>query len=161
MSENRIRKTSAVQPHGAGGAGVWVDTATAGALPLRINPDGTTRDVGPIVVNLPAVAATASQWVMTAPVALELVSLRATWTTGSTSGTVKVVKAASGTAIGSGTDMSGTATLAGTANTPVSGTPSSTVASRQAAAGNQIGFVFAGTMTNLAGGVVTATFRQI
>jgi hypothetical protein len=98
---------------------------------------------------------------MTAPVALELVSLRATWTTGSTSGTVKVVKAASGTAIGSGTDMSGTATLAGTANTPVSGTPSSTVASRQAAAGNQIGFVFAGTMTNLAGGVVTATFRQI
>jgi hypothetical protein len=161
MSENRIRKTRNVQPYGPGSAGVWVDDSVSGVKALKLNPDGTTRDVGIIDVTLPGVvAATTSQWVTIAPCPLELIDVKATWTTGSTSGTVKVVKAASGTAIGSGTDMSATATLAGTANTPTTGAASSTVANRIAAAGDQIGFVFAGTMTNLVGGVVTARFRQ-
>lgn len=162
MAENRVRKTSYTQPHGPGGAGVWVDTRTANNYPLKYNPDGTARDVGLVVANLPGVvAATTSQWVMVAPCAMELVDVKVTFTTASTSGTVKVVKAASGTAIGSGTDMSGTASLAGTANTVASGSASATAANRKCAAGDQVGFVFAGTMTNLAGGVVTARFRQI
>ena len=159
MSENRIRKTSNVQSYGPASAGVWVDATTKS---LKINPDGTTRDVGVIQFTLPGVvAATTSQWVGVAPAALELIDVKATFTTASTSGTVKVVKAASGTAIGSGTDMSGTAALSGTANTPATGAQHATAANRQCSTGDQIGFVFAGTMTNLVGGVVTARFRQI
>lgn len=42
MSENRIRKTTYTQPHGPGGAGIWVDSDSN---TLCFNPDGTTRVV--------------------------------------------------------------------------------------------------------------------
>ena len=157
--DNRIRKHDTTVPHGPASAGLWATTTNA----LKYNPDGTARDVGPIVVTLPnlAAAGAVSHWALVAPCNLELIDVKATWTTGSTSGTVKVVKASSGTAIGSGTDMSSTCTLAGTANTPVSGAASTTAANRRATAGQQIGFVFAGTVTNLAGATITARFRQI
>jgi len=137
---------------------MWVTTSKS----LKLNPDGTTRDVGPVIFTLTGVvAATSSGYFAVAPVALEVVDIRATWTTGSTSGTAKVVKGAAGTAVGSGTDMTATVTLAGTANTPVSAAPVATVAATRVAAGEQLGIVYAGTMTNLVGGVITVRFRQV
>jgi len=158
MSENRIRKTDTTQASGPASAGMWVTTSKS----LKLNPDGTTRDVGPVIFTLTGVvAATSSGYFAVAPVALEVVDIRATWTTGSTSGTAKVVKGAAGTAVGSGTDMTATVTLAGTANTPVSAAPVATVAATRVAAGEQLGIVYAGTMTNLVGGVITVRFRQV
>lgn len=76
--------------------------------------------------------------------------------TASTSGTLQIEKCTSTTAPGSGTVLlTGTMSLAGTANTVVSGTLISTVASLTLAAGDRLSIVIAGTMTNLAGGRVT------
>lgn len=158
MSENRIRKTDTVQVSGPASAGVWVTTSKS----LKYNPDGTTRDVGPAIFTITGVvAASTSAYFAVAPVPLEVVDIRATWTTGSSSGTAKVVKGAAGTAVGSGTDMTATVTLAGTANTPVSAAPVATVANTRCAAGDQLGIVYGGTMTSLVGGVITVRFRQI
>ena len=159
MSENRIRRTTYQQPHGPAGAGVWVDSSNDA---LKYNPDGTTRDVGPVIFTLDSVvAASASKYFAVAPVDLELIDVRVTVTVnGSTGAQVEVVKGAAGTAVASGTAMSSAAALTGlTANTPVT-TAALTTSARFVSAGQQIGIKLGGTLTNLAGGVITMRFRQ-
>lgn len=159
MSENRIRRTDTQQPASPGGSGVWV-----GAVDntLKYNPDGTTRYVAPIDVTVPLVAATVSETIWIAPFACELVSVREVHRVASSSGTLQVQKLTGTTAPGSGTNLlTGTVSLAGTANTVVSGTLIGTTASLRFAAGDRLGTLIAGTMTSLAGGVLVCTFKQI
>lgn len=160
MAENRVRRTTAVQPHGPGGAGVWVDSSNNA---LKINPNGTVRDVGPIIFTLDGIAAAStSKYFAVAPIDMELIDVRVSVTVnGSTGAQVEVVKGAAGTAVASGTVMSGAAALTGlTANTPVT-TAALTTSARFVTAGQQLGIKLGGTLTNLAGGVITMRFRQV
>lgn len=161
MSENRLKKTDSVQPASPGGAGVWVGSTDN---TLKYNPDGTTRYAAPLVFTVTGVvAASASAYIGVAPVAMELVGARHTVTVNGGSGAqYEVVKGAAGTAVASGTAMSAAGALTGlTANTPVSVSPVATQATRRIAAGQQFGLKLGGTLTNLAGGVVTLLFKQV
>lgn len=119
--------------------------------------NGTTFDVviGPI-----AAAAAVSQ---AFPVRLGLAKLKgvsAVFTTTSTSGTLDIEKLTGTTAPGSGTtQLTGTISLSGTANTIVSGTVIASPASF--ALGDRVGLKFAGTVTGLVGCYVTLTFERI
>ena len=80
----------------------------------------------------------------------------------STSGTMTVEKLTGTTAPGSGTALlTGTMSMSGTANTVVNGTLIATDASLLFASGDRVGFVFAGTVTNLVGFVATAFFAPL
>lgn len=159
MSENREKKTDTVQPASPGGVGVWTGSSDNTQY---YNPDGTARYVAPIDVTIPIAAASVSDSVWIAPFACELVSVREVHRVASTSGTLQVQKLTGTTAPGSGTSLlTGTVSLAGTANTVLSGTLISTTASKRFAAGDRLGTLIAGTMTSLAGGVVVCTFKQV
>jgi len=82
--------------------------------------------------------------------------------TASTSGTLQIEKLTGTTAAGSGTNMmTGTVSLSATANTVVSGTLTATTATLTLAAGDRIGGVLAGTLTNLAGCVIVISLQRI
>lgn len=90
----------------------------------------------------------------------KVVSATATFGTASTSGTLQVEVATGTQAIASGTNqLTGTVSLAGTANTPVNGTiiGSPTTIS----AGARINLIFAGTVTNLANASVTIALQRL
>lgn len=87
---------------------------------------------------------------------------------GNDSGAVnlQVTKDTSTDAPGAGTDLltdnSGAGfNLKGTANTVQSGTLTSTVASKKLAAGDRLSVDFAGTLTTLAGVVVTVSLKEV
>lgn len=159
MSENRIRRSSMKQPNYPNGSGMRVgDTDNT----FYYNPDGTERYVAPVDVIIPLSATSVSDNVWIAPFACELVAVREAHRVASTSGTLQVQKLTGTTAPGSGTSLlTGTVSLSGTANTVVSGTLIATTASLRFAAGDRLGTLIAGTMTNLAGSVVLCTFKQI
>lgn len=94
--------------------------------------------------------------------AMRLKAGSSVFTTASTSGTWTVEKLTGTTAAGSGTALlTGTVALSGTANTVANGTLISTVASLTFAAGDRVGIVFAGTMTNLVGGLITLSMTPV
>lgn len=94
--------------------------------------------------------------VFTADQAYQLVRAQVVFSTTSTSGTLMVEKCTGTTAPASGTSMlSSTMTLAGTADTPVTGSLHGTAANLIMAAGDRIGLSFAGTLTGLVGCAVT------
>ncbi len=83
----------------------------------------------------------------------------ASFGTASTSGTLQVEVATGTQAIASGTNqLTGTVSLAGTANTPVNGTV--IAAPTTIAAGSRVNLIIAGTMTNLVAGIVTVTLQR-
>lgn len=99
-------------------------------------------------------------WV--APAKCVVDSVVARWNTASSSGTVTVHKVPSGTAPDSGTALlSSTISTAGTADTNVSGTLSTTKATLELAAGDGLQLVDSGTLTNLADLVVTVGLHWI
>ena len=76
--------------------------------------------------------------------------------------TLQVVKAASGTAKGSGTNMLASGiNLKASANTNQSGTPHATAANRQVADGDLVGLSTTGTLTAVDGVTVTCYFKRI
>lgn len=76
--------------------------------------------------------------------------------TASSSGTLSVEVAPSGTAVGSGTAvLSSTISLSGTHNTPVYGTLVTNIDSLQIVKGSMVNVLLAGTLTNLADCCVT------
>lgn len=81
-----------------------------------------------------------------------LVGVSATFTTTSTSGTLDVKKDLNvSQAAGAGTSLlTGTMSLAGTANTTVVGTTITNPATLQLASGDRLSITFGGTLTNLA-----------
>lgn len=90
----------------------------------------------------------------------QVAALTATFGTTSTSGTLQCEVATGTQAIASGTNqLTGTVSLAGTANTPVNGTiiaSPTTISS-----GARINLIFAGTVTNLANAQVTVFLKRI
>lgn len=113
-----------------------------------------------VTVHLTATDASRNVWI--APRACRLKSVSEVHSTASSSGTLQVEKCTSTTAPGSGTVLlTGTMSLAGTANTVVNGTLISTEASLTFAAGDRLTIKIAGTMTNIVGGVVTITLVPV
>lgn len=90
----------------------------------------------------------------------QVAAVTATFGTASTSGTLQVEVATGTQAIGAGANqLTGTLSLAGTANTPVNGT---LIASpTTVAAGARINLIFGGTVTNLAGCSVTVVLKRL
>lgn len=94
--------------------------------------------------------------------AMRLKAASSVFTTASSSGTWTVEKLTGTTAPGSGTALlTGAINLSGTANTVANGTLIATVASLTFAAGDRLGIVIAGTMTNLVGGIGTVTLAPV
>lgn len=159
MSENRIRRTDNKQPASPGGTGIRVGASDNTPY---YNPDGTERYLAPIVVPVFIDAATVDRNVFTAPFACELVAATEVHGVASSSGTLQVQKCTGTTAPGSGTPLlTGTVSLAGAANTVIGASLIATTASKRFAAGDRCAIDIGGTMTNLAGGVVTLVFKQV
>lgn len=96
-----------------------------------------------------------------APFDLKVLSIRARHKTASTSGTLDLVKAASAVALSAGTTLLTTPMLnSGAADTTVEGSLLTTIGGRDVPKGSALGFVFAGTLTNLINLDVTVTIRQ-
>lgn len=129
--------------------GTAVSTGTPGEVQVA-------GDSGLIFINTALVAASATQSIFVATRPVRVKALSRTFGTASTSGTLQLEKIPSGTANASGTNLlTGTVALSGTTNTVASGTLIGTVASLTLAAGDRLGFVIAGTMTNLANCMVS------
>lgn len=108
-------------------------------------------------------SASASQTIWVNPTVggtYKVVAATVTQGTASTSGTMQIEVATGTQAIASGTNqLTGTMSLAGTANTPVNGT---VIASPTTiAAGSRVNIILAGTLTNLANCVVSITLQRI
>lgn len=90
----------------------------------------------------------------------QVAGVSAVFGTASSSGTLQVEVATGTTAVGSGTNqLTGTVSLAGTANTTVNGTmiASPTTVS----AGARVNLIFGGTMTSLANCAVTVALQRL
>ena len=108
------------------------------------------------------VATSTSQDLLVAPYPLQVSGVSVTFGTASSSGTADLVKMTGTTAVGSGTTtLTGTMSLAGTANTPVNGTLVSTLATLQLAKGDRLGLKLGGTLTSLANCNVTVRFIKL
>lgn len=90
----------------------------------------------------------------------KVVGASAVFSTASTSGTLQVEVATGTQAVASGTNqLTGTVSLAGTANTTVNGT---VIASpTTVTAGSRINLIFAGTVTNLANCAITVVLQRL
>lgn len=112
--------------------------------------------------HVPNATDATNQVALIAPYDLKIVSVQARHRTASTSGTMDVVKAASGTALSAGTTLlTATMSNAGTADTNVSGSLVTTINGLNVSKGSAIGLVFAGTLTNLVDLDITILVRQI
>lgn len=89
----------------------------------------------------------------------QLAGVAVNFGTASSSGTLQVEVASSGTSQGSGTNqLTGTVSLSGTANTAVNGT---VIASpTQITSGSRINIILAGTLTGLANGSVSLVLQR-
>lgn len=104
----------------------------------------------------------ANEVLLVAPYDLRVVSIRARHKVASTSGTMDLVKAVSGTALSAGTTLLTTPMLnSGAADTTVDGSLLTTIGSRDVPKGSALGFVFAGTLTNLINLDITVVVRQV
>lgn len=172
MAENRIRKVASLTaspsparaPHGPAAAGIEYDSDVNA---LIVNPDGTQRAL-PETFSVTAVLggsqpATSANYgyFYRAPYGVEVVSVKARFGTASSSGTVTVKKVPSGTAIASGTAVLASAmSTAGTADTDVAGTLSSTAADTKLDAGDALALVSGGTLTSGANLIVTVELKR-
>lgn len=141
---------------GSGGATSFVVDDSTG---IELNGSNFNVEVNLTSIGVLEVV-TRTMFVCRRPMRFRAVSL--SFGTASTSGTMTVEKLTGTTAAGSGTALlTATMSMAGAANTVVNGTLISTDASLLFAAGDRVGFVFAGTMTNLVGFVATAYFAAL
>ncbi len=141
-----------------------VSSAAVGTLidVQLVEPYQLVTDTGGPEITTALTATDATRIVFVATRACQFVGVSVAFTTASTSGTLQIEKCTGTTAPGSGTSLlTGTVSLSGTANTVVSGTRVGTVASYTLAAGDRLGIVIAGTMTNLAGGICSISLQPI
>jgi hypothetical protein len=116
-----------------------------------------------VEAHIPNTTDATNQVILIAPWDLKVVSIQARHRVASTSGTLDLVKAASGTALSGGTSLlTATMSNAGAADTNVTGslkntTPTDLVVPK----GSALGFVFAGTLTNLLDLDITVLCRQL
>lgn len=138
-----------------GNVNLVAGTAVSTGVPGEVQVNG---DSSLMTINVALTATDATRTVFVATRACRLKAVKEVHSTASTSGTLQLEKCTGTTAPGSGSSLlTGTMTLAGTANTVVSGTLVATVATITLAAGDRISIVIAGTMTNLVGGLATIT----
>ena len=101
-----------------------------------------------------------SQTIFLATRAYTVSAVSVVFGTASTSGTVDVKKDTGTTAPGGGTSvLTGTISLAGTANTVVNGTLTATAATLAMAAGDRLSVTFGGTLTSLANAVIQVALK--
>lgn len=112
--------------------------------------------------HVPNATDATNQIILTAPYDLKVVSIQERHRIASTSGTMDLVKAASGTALSAGTSLLTTPmSNAGTADANVSGSLKTGIADLIVPKGSSLGLVFAGTQTNLADSDITIVVRQL
>lgn len=112
--------------------------------------------------HIPNATNATNQILIIAPFDLKLVSIQARHRTASTSGTLNLVKAASGVAISAGTALlSSTMSNAGAADTNVDGALKTGIGDLNVPKGTALGLLFAGTLTNLVDLDVTVVLRQM
>lgn len=88
-------------------------------------------------------------------------AVSAVFGTASSSGTLQVEVATGTQAVGSGVNqLTGTVSLAGTANTTVNGTVVADASKTTITAGSRVNLIFAGTMTSLANACVIVTLER-
>lgn len=115
-----------------------------------------------IRVHVPNATDATNQIVASLPYDCKLVSVRARHRVASTSGTINIVKSASGTSVASGTTMlTATMSNAGTADTNVDGSLKTGIGDMTVPQGSSIGILFAGTLTNLLDLDITIVARQL
>lgn len=154
----RIYKRSTPIPHQTGSVGLYANTAGT----PQYNPDGTARNLAPIVVVVPTVAASVDNNVFIAPFACKLVRAQGVQSVvGGASAACDIKKCTGTTAPASGTTMlasafDGTSTI----NTVVDKSLSATAANLTLAAGDRVAADFSGTLTGWVG-AVTLTFVQV
>ena len=111
--------------------------------------------------HIPNATDATNQVVLIASFDFELISVQARHRTASTSGTMDVVRVASGTAVSAGTSLlTATMSNAGTADTNVNGSLSTSIGGKVVSKGQALGLIFAGTLTNLVDLDITFTLRQ-
>lgn len=92
----------------------------------------------------------------------QVASVSAVFGTASSSGTLQVEVATGTQAIASGTNqLSGTISLAGTANTVVNGTLVAAASLTTISAGARVNLIFGGTVTSLANASITVALKRI
>ena len=92
----------------------------------------------------------------------EVIAVRAVWATASTSGTMMLERLQGTEAPDAGDDLlTATVDLASTANTVASPALTATTANLQLAAGDRLGLVLGGTLTNLIGLCVDVILKRI
>jgi len=123
-----------------------------------------------VTVTQLAAASLASDWIYTAPWACQVVAVRANFTVTSTSGTLQIVRvtadavapatAANGTTVVA--QLSSAMSLSGTANTRVNGAISTAAGNPTIlAAGDQLAYQLAGTLTGLVGMTFQVEIAQL
>lgn len=174
---NKIKKVSSTatpkQARSYGGpatAGIEYDTAR-NALVLAPDPQSAKNPLrhsypdtwSESIVLSGASPQTANNYDVfwTAPYGVTVVSVKVRFTVAGTSSTVDVKKVPSGTAVAAGTSViTAPASTAGTANTNVSPALSATPANLALAAGDSLGILNGGTLTNLVNLTVTVELRR-
>lgn len=112
--------------------------------------------------HVPNATDATSQLLFIAPFECKVVSITARHRVPSTSGTMDLVKAADGTALSGGTSLlTATMSNAGTAATKVTGSLVTTIGGTTIPKDTALGFVFGGTLTNLADLDITLVLRQL
>lgn len=123
-------------------------SAVSTGIPGNLQVNG---DANLIMANESLSATDASRAIFIANRPMILKTVKVVFSTASSSGALTVEKLTGTTAAGSGTALlTGTVSLAGPANTVLSGTLIATIASLTFAAGDRLGVVISGTMTSLA-----------
>ena len=112
--------------------------------------------------NIPNTTDATNQVLLIAPFDLKVVSIRARHRVASTSGTLDLVKAANAIALSAGVSLlTAVMSNAGTINTNVAGALKTGIAETTIDKDSALGFVFAGTLTNLLDLDITVSVRQL
>jgi hypothetical protein len=112
--------------------------------------------------HVPNATDATNQLALIAPYDLKVVQVRARHRVASTSGTMDLKKAASGVALSAGASvLNATMSNAGAADTNVVGSLKTTIGDTTVPEGSALGFVFAGTLTNLVDLDITLVLRQL
>lgn len=165
--KNLTMTTTGAFTSGTGAVALNGDTTIPTAKTLAVT-DADKLTVGGVIVpqklvmNFPISATSVNQWAFIADAAYMLDSIETVFTVTSTSGTLDLYKSTIVQAPGAGATMlTGTIDLAGTANTVVAGVAHGTAGNKSLADGDKMALVFSGTMTGLAGGIVTVVMHRV
>lgn len=115
-----------------------------------------------LTVQIPNATDATNQVVLIAPFDLKVISIELRHRVTSTSGTLDLKKAADVVTLANGTSLlTAVMSLSGVAETKVTGDLVTTIGGTVVPKGYGLGFVFAGTLTNLADLLVTLIVRQL